>query len=1142
MQEMHSYDVAIVGAGPAGCTSALSFARRGKRVLLLEAEPRVSDRLAGEWLHPPALTILDRLGVDLTPVAPYATGKGFVLFPCDGSEPIALPYATGHFGIAIEHALLVETLRAHCEREPRIDYRPWSRATRIEGQSLTFERRTQSTRVVSTKTVSAPLIVGASGRPSTTGDWHVGVPSGMTATSRMAGLVLSGSAEEPRVNLPFEGYLHVFLGGPGPVMAYRIDARRVRLLFDVPLSLPMPREGGLVLYEAYGSVIPAELRRAFRDAVRVAASASASADAKLKWASIDLRPRVELGREGLALVGDAVGTHHPLAATDLTLALEDADTLARMPNFSAYARTRMRQARVPEMLAVGLYEVFADDADEVLAIRRAIYELWREQPRERLRSMGFLAGTDRSHVRFGRSFLRTMLRGSRDLLRDARSSGELLHKGRVASDLGERMAWLFGGTLHLTDALPADRQSRIRAPRTAEARYGAALRAASAKAEVVGLPRNGKDEDTSTLVALRRGAVALTRQQADDGSFEGEVSWSPVLTAQYVLAWHAMGRRIAPERRANLLVYFERTRLPEGTWGLHEQGEPDVLVTTLVYIACRLLGIEKDEPTLRAAYAFIRREGAAPMMPIWGKVWLAIVGLHEWEGIHPFLPEVWRAPRWLPIHPSRYHAHTRLVSLAISVICGETWRASITPEILALRDELYPRGYDAVEIDMPSTSLQLGHRFLHALSRAQTRKRRARVLAELREQIRDELRSTYHMSLSPMSGLLDQLALHMADPEDSDLAIAGERFEGWIWEDAELGARVTGVRSAIWDTSFAGHALAAAAPHIPEVGEALAHIDTFLVSQQLRRSTRRDRDRIDPAGGYCFAGVWQGWPLSDCTAEAMLARIESKAAETHRDELEHAARFVLRCQNTDGGFGRYESRRLAMPLDWIDPAALFRDAMTERSSVECTASCIAALSAFTHRWPESLISSELERAIARATVLLRRMQRPDGSWTGTWGIHFVYGTMFGIRGLLAGGVPRHDPQVRRACTFLLERQRPDGAWGEHHSSAISDRYIEHEVGQVVQTAWAMSALLLAKEPDFVAIERAAQWLIGRQAPDGTWARQGPAGISSHGARVDYALYHQYFPLLALALYETRRAERARFRRIDPLPTSLRLEV
>jgi lanosterol synthase len=1183
----HPYDVAIVGAGPAGCASALGFARRGLRVLLLEADPRASERLAGEWLHPPAMAVLDRLGIDLMPATPYATGKGFVVYPDDGSEPIVLPYAAGSFGFAIEHALLVETMRAHCASDERIEVMSGARATRIEGQTVTIERRigggSASTRRMH---VTASSIVGATGR---SGHGAHGLPHAIAASSRMACSTLFGCA------LPFEGYLHVFLGGPGPVLAYRIDPRRVRVLCDVPLSMPIPREmaglregdaairdGGIALYEAFAPVLPPELRMSFADALRTSAP---------MWAQNELRPRIDFGREGLALVGDAVGSHHPLAASGLTLALEDAYALtggegAELPTFGAYKRTRARDARVTEMLAVGLYEVLADDAEETIAMRRAIYELWREKPGERLRTMGFLSGEDRSHLRFGHSFLRAMLRGSRDFVRDAARTGRVLHTGRVASDLGARMAWLFGGTLHLTDALPAKVHQRIRGAKTAEERYGVALRASAAKAEVVGLPRGHASarvgalgEGGSAKEPLARAVRALVREQAEDGSFEGEVVWCPMLAAQYVLAWHVMGRPISASRRANLLKHFERTRLEHagvganaGTWGLHDLSEPYLFVTVLVYVACRLLGLAKDDPLIARAYEFIRREGGAVGIPTWGKLWLAILGLYEWEGVSAVLPEAWRAPRWLPIHPSRYYCHTRLIYLGMGVIYGEKWHGPITPRVLAIRDELFLGGYDEVDwrkaretlreadIHTPwSTPLKLGYRFLGVLDRMQSREKRAQVLAELRDYVRYELRSTNHTCISPVSGLLDQIALHIEDPNDPDLIAARDRFEGWIWEDEVDGARVTGARSATWDTSFAAQALAAAHPHLAaahldaaqdEARAALARADAFLVTQQMRRGTgrERDHDRIDPTGGYCFAGVWHGWPVSDCTAEAMLARLDaahalaggrstsgrgvsggSPGAGDARESMEMAARFVMRCQNSDGGFGSYERRRVDLSLEWLNPAEMFGDSMTEKSYIECTASCATALAAFAEAYPGSRTAGDASAAVARAVTLLRRSQRPDGSWPGMWGIHFVYGTMFGVRGLLAGGVPAHDPQIRRACAFLKDRQRHDGAWGEHRSSVIVDRYVDHEEGQVVQTAWAMTTLLEAHDPDFAAIERAAEFVTSKQRPDGTWEKQDPEGIFFHTAVLDYLLYRRYFPVWALGLYESRRLERARFR-------------
>ena len=40
--DLKSYDVAVIGAGPVGCATALAFAKNGAHVLLLEANPKAS--------------------------------------------------------------------------------------------------------------------------------------------------------------------------------------------------------------------------------------------------------------------------------------------------------------------------------------------------------------------------------------------------------------------------------------------------------------------------------------------------------------------------------------------------------------------------------------------------------------------------------------------------------------------------------------------------------------------------------------------------------------------------------------------------------------------------------------------------------------------------------------------------------------------------------------------------------------------------------------------------------------------------------------------------------------------------------------------------------------------------------------------
>jgi menaquinone-9 beta-reductase len=57
------YDVAVVGAGPAGSAAALAAARRGARVLLLDRQSFPRDKACGDGIAPQVLAVLGRLGV-----------------------------------------------------------------------------------------------------------------------------------------------------------------------------------------------------------------------------------------------------------------------------------------------------------------------------------------------------------------------------------------------------------------------------------------------------------------------------------------------------------------------------------------------------------------------------------------------------------------------------------------------------------------------------------------------------------------------------------------------------------------------------------------------------------------------------------------------------------------------------------------------------------------------------------------------------------------------------------------------------------------------------------------------------------------------------------------------------------------------
>jgi lanosterol synthase len=1076
-----TYDAAIVGAGPVGCAAALAFAARGARVLLCEAEPRACRRLAGEWLHPPAVAILEDMGVGDVGVAQ----RGFVVLPDDRSDPIKLPYATGA-GAAIEHARLVDRLRARVKETRGVEYLDHARVTSIDAGRVIFEHGGAK------KTMPANLVVDASGRSTigSQGDKSV-------ACSRMAGLVLTG------VELPREGFGHVMLGGPGVVLAYRIDADRIRLCLDVPLDCDFTARARL--WDAFGEVFPPPLRRAFRCALE---------DGEVVWAKNQLRLRRGYGKEGIAAVGDAVGHHHPLTAVGLTLGFQDALAVASSPSVVDYARRRRRECRVPEALAVSLYGVFTDPSDDAAVLRRAVYDVWRGSETERKRTMAYLGCQDDRAVRYGVSFARVATIAARLTLGRAAESGHLGHQAGVAAAALRRCA----ESLQIATGRMNGRRSA----------HDVRLGGRRPEPPTDGTPRNARVafRGRAPHIALERGVGALARRQRGDGSWEGECVWNPMLAAQYVIACRLTKTTIATERARRLVLHFERTQLVDGTWGMHAASGSSLFVTTLAYVAARLLEVPPGAPLLSRARAFIVREGIT-RVPTWGKFWLALLRLYEWRGINPVLPELWALPPSLPLYPSNYYCHTRLIYLGMAAL----WRESFEPLDLAasLRQELYPEGYEkagfrrgqlrAADAPFPPRwPLRFAFSALSVVDRAHRPALRAKIRRQLLDHLRFEAESTDCAFLSPVSGLLGVLALYKSGGAWRE-ALQG--IDAWFWEDNINGARVAGARSTTWDTAFAVQALTAASAHA-DVIRSLDRGDAYLEAAQITAPWSQSYERffrIDPRGGFCFAPRSHGWPVSDCTAEALIARLGNPVARPSAESTLLAVQFILRTQCRDGGFGSYEPARTRIPLEWLNPAEMFGDSMTERSYVECTASCIAALAA------AELKDDEVDRAIARGMRFLRRAQRTDGLWSGAWGVHFVYGTMFGVRGLLATGAPPFDPQIRKACSALRARQRTDGGWSEHHEACIADRWIDGPTSQVVQTAWALTTLLEARDPDDAAIDRAAAWLASRQESDGTWADDAPAGVFFRTALIGYDLYRSYFPILALALHETRRLER-----------------
>ncbi|MEA5622443.1 FAD-dependent oxidoreductase [Nostoc sp. UHCC 0251] len=412
-----SPDVAVIGAGPVGCVTAIAFANKGARVLLLEAHSHLTKRLAGEWLHPLGLQILKRLGVDLTKEAlGYPSGLGFIVFPDDSTRPIKLNYPKSAVGLSCEHGKLVSMLREAVASHSNIHFITDARVTHIEGQELSFDLVKQKR----TQTVLAEKIVAADGRHSVARK-TLGIPNDHQIISYTAGILLL------EVKLPFEGFGHVFLGGPGPALAYRIGHDQVRVFLDVPINF---HKKPSYLWDAYSPVLPKVLLPALRQALE---------NYPVIWVANQFSSRLYYGRDGLAMVGDTTGQFHPLTAIGMTVGFMDAECLVGSRSFQNYQSDRIFRTYVPEILATTLHQVFTRDNDSTIAIRKAIYQMWRQDPAECVRTMHLLSGTQTNIMQFSKSFFKAVVIALLYIFKENAYKGKWLHLAKVLGSFGN---WL----------------------------------------------------------------------------------------------------------------------------------------------------------------------------------------------------------------------------------------------------------------------------------------------------------------------------------------------------------------------------------------------------------------------------------------------------------------------------------------------------------------------------------------------------------------------------------------------------------------------------------------------------------------------------------------------------------------------------
>lgn len=380
-------DIVVVGAGPAGCAVARAYALAGQRVVLLEAEEQGKSRkrFAGEWLHPQGVDALKKLGFDaITAMQGRPQGRGFVVYPGHGESPVKLDYVEGQRGLAFHHGDLVDEMRQVVAQTEGVTFRQGARVATVDDAGVTLE---------SGERVEASRVIGADGRSSVVRRSLRGSGS-HKAMSAMTGILLEG------VKAPYPEYGHVFLGKPSFLLGYEIAPSVVRICVDVPLKYKTEMKDPEWLIAATRDTLPPVWRKPCEEQIR---------GGHLRWQANHFLARADYGNGHRVLIGDAAGHTHPLTATGITNGLVDAMELVEKKDFREFARSRRRACRVPELLSRALYDCFSKEDAFSQSLRRAVVSLWRNDQKERDRTMGLLMGNGRSFLTFAGPFLKALI-------------------------------------------------------------------------------------------------------------------------------------------------------------------------------------------------------------------------------------------------------------------------------------------------------------------------------------------------------------------------------------------------------------------------------------------------------------------------------------------------------------------------------------------------------------------------------------------------------------------------------------------------------------------------------------------------------------------------------------------------------------
>jgi squalene-hopene/tetraprenyl-beta-curcumene cyclase len=613
-----------------------------------------------------------------------------------------------------------------------------------------------------------------------------------------------------------------------------------------------------------------------------------------------------------------------------------------------------------------------------------------------------------------------------------------------------------------------------------------------------------------TEVAARKAAQALLLRQDPTGYWQGHLTADATLESDYILLqlwlYPPRGSAWDPPSRARIRkaarTILDR-QLPDGGWNTYADSAAEVNATARAYTALKLAGLAPSHSAMERARKRVLALGGLQASNSYTKINLSLFGLYPRKYVPSVPPEILLIPGNLLYEMSSW---TRAILVPLSIVQRVGGERPV------------PAGMTVEELFLPGKSLTFPRRdrmaalFTHVDRLVKLWQRRGlkdiqRVAISAAEHwILDRIRFSDGLGAifpSMMYFIMALNALNYAD-DHPDLLEGIRQFDSLILETEDR-LQFQPCLSPVWDTALSAFALGELG-----IGEraALRKTADWLLDREVRRKGDWSVKRPDlEPGGWAFEFANEYYPDIDDTAMVLLTFLHARASnpERQRRAERRAINWLLGMQSSDGGWAAFDVDNNWSLLNRMPFAD--HNAMLDPTCPDITGRVLEALARH-GLGPE-------HAAVRRGVRYLLANQESNGSWYGRWGVNYVYGTCFALRGLQAADPQAGKTAMLKAARWLQSVQQDDGGWGES-CLGYAKRHFVPAASTPSQTAWALLGLAAAGDTKSGTVQRGVRFLLERQRPDGTWDEAGTTGTGFPSVfYLTYHMYPHYFPILAL---------------------------